>query len=753
MTLSNFARRVALLSLAVMTIARAAFAFDDKDLKQLLDGVKTFGATGSPGLVAVVGDDAFPVIVGRVDDEVRGAVVAATEFGSGRIVAFSHNGYFSQNALGDGDSVKLVANCLRWAAHQARGASPREVVHVRVLGGPEFATFLKSQGFDAEPIDSIAALDKARCDVLVQNGSESTSAADLALLTRWVKHGGGLMVAQTPWGWLQVTHGKRLQTDHAGNTLLMQAGLAWIDGIAGETAKPGYSVEARDLELVDASRAVDALAAKDPATPWTKERIAQARWSILSAVGMLPEDDKLLRPKLAKLRAGHESVVPTAEHPLRDDKPLDRLMLALEIEELLSLPAAKVRAHPAAQSFPGAVAAEAPRVVRSVVVDTQIPRWHSLGLYAAPGEVVEVTLPTLPQTKGCAVQIGSHTDDLTGNDRWSRAPKIVSRATITSETTRIASPFGGLVYIDLPEKAAPEVLTLKLRNVVEAPRYVQGETDLAQWRDKIRALPGPWAELETKRVVITVPSSAVRSLDDPAALMAFWDKVLDACAELGSIPKERPYPQRYVADVQISAGYMHSGYPIMTHLDVAGTFTNLAKLSKDADGCGWGFYHEMGHNHQVGDWTFEGTGEVTNNIFAVYVLDTVVGVEDARTKEAECKKRFDAYQKGGVSFAKWKSDPFLALGFFLEMQRAFGWDAFRKFFAEYRTLKKNEHPQNDDDERDQWLTRMSRITGKNLAPWFELWAIPVRPEAVASVASLPPWMPEGYAPAMKAPAK
>jgi hypothetical protein len=226
--------------------------------------------------------------------------------------------------------------------------------------------------------------------------------------------------------------------------------------------------------------------------------------------------------------------------------------------------------------------------------------------------------------------------------------------------------------------------------------------------------------------------------------MQFWDRVLDACADLGGIARDRARPERYVADEQISAGYMHSGYPIMTHLDVAPTFVDLAKLTGDKDGCGWGFYHEMGHNHQESEWTFAGTGEVTNNLFAVYVLDTVVKAEDKRTSAAECKKRFDAYKQNGAQYDKWKADPFLALGFFLEMKRAFGWKPFQDFFAEEAALSASEKPKSDLEKRTQWLVRMSRLVGRDLTPWFALWSVPVDDAAAKTVSNLPAWIADGY---------
>lgn len=37
----------------------------------------------------------------------------------------------------------------------------------------------------------------------------------------------------------------------------------------------------------------------------------------------------------------------------------------------------------------------------------------------------------------------------------------------------------------------------------------------------------------------------------------------------------------------------------------------------------WGLYHEMGHNRQKGEWTFEGCTEVTVNIFSLYCTQMV----------------------------------------------------------------------------------------------------------------------------------
>jgi hypothetical protein len=165
----------------------------------------------------------------------------------------------------------------------------------------------------------------------------------------------------------------------------------------------------------------------------------------------------------------------------------------------------------------------------------------------------------------------------------------------------------------------------------------------------------------------------------------------------------------------------------------------------------WGLFHETGHNHQSADWTFAGTSEVTVNLFSLYVYKTVCGLEpksievlvpDARTK------RIRTYFSNGCNFEKWKLDPWLGLEMYIQMVEAFGWDSYKKVFADYHLLPENEHPKTDDDKRDQWMVRFSRIVGKNLGPFFEAWAVPTSRTARDSIADLPVWMPNNFPPSL-----
>jgi len=217
--------------------------------------------------------------------------------------------------------------------------------------------------------------------------------------------------------------------------------------------------------------------------------------------------------------------------------------------------------------------------------------------------------------------------------------------------------------------------------------------------------------------------------------------VMDSCADLAAIPRERRRPERYVADEQISAGYMHAGYPIMTHLDAAPRFVDLERLSTKGD---WGMFHEMGHNHQSRDWTFAGTGEVTVNLFSLYLMETVCakGIGHRAMSAESIAKNRAKFESAQDRFLLWKRSPFLALIAYYELKQAFGWDAYKRVFAEYRDLPKSQRPRNDDEKRDQWLVRMSRAVGHDLGPFLESWSVPTSADARAAVADLPAWMPD-----------
>lgn len=80
-----------------------------------------------------------------------------------------------------------------------------------------------------------------------------------------------------------------------------------------------------------------------------------------------------------------------------------------------------------------------------------------------------------------------------------------------------------------------------------------GVTTADDWSQR-RAAPSPWAELEFDNIILTVPSKAVRDLEQVDELAQVWNNIMETVAELTATPLKFPRKERIVIDVQISIG-------------------------------------------------------------------------------------------------------------------------------------------------------------------------------------------------------
>ena len=723
----------------------------EHDVAYLLDGVKAVAVPGVPGPLCVYGPDAFPVIAGATGNT-RAPVAVAARWHAGRIVALGHDGYLKRATLQLADTDRFLRNALQWTT---RGnASPRVGVVSTTTGAARMNAWLAEAGYDTVGI-ALTPMDLASVDVAVVRAWNQTE-SEVAAVGEFVRAGGGLVTASTGWGWAQLHPQRELIEDFAGNRLLAPVGIQWVNDYLWPTAPSGFAAETPPDPLTHALPALKAVEPRGEGGRVVSESgIGQAIATLERAARCVPNGDELLKPHL---RAVVEPDVserhwPTADDPVGKGDATARLAATLYvIEHERSLPE-DVRPHSAAADFPGSVPDDAPRIGRRLSIDTAVPRWHSTGLYAAPGELVTVKIPAYVARSGALhVRVGAHTDGIWPRDEWERMPEISRRFPVLDATTHVANAFGGLIYVEVEDELNWEAVVIEIEGAVAAPRFVLGETEPAAWLSEIRHAPGPWAEIEGRNIILTTPSHEVRRLDDPATVAETWDRVLDLSAELAAWNTSRKSPERFVLDRQTSHGYMHSGYPLMAHLDQRSRLVDsvhIGTCNYEPTQSNWGFFHEVGHTHQNPDWTFSGTVEVTVNLFTLYVHEFLCGITVAqnwRGTPAFQAEQMARYNFDEPNFEQWKRDPFLALVMYEQMQQAFGWEAFRQVFAEYRNLSNAERPKNDDQKRDQWLVRFSRTVGRNLGPFFQAWGVPTSQGARDKVAGLPIWMPDGFPP-------
>ncbi|MFV0605164.1 MAG: M60 family metallopeptidase [Niabella sp.] len=293
----------------------------------------------------------------------------------------------------------------------------------------------------------------------------------------------------------------------------------------------------------------------------------------------------------------------------------------------------------AAQIYPGMVSPEQKRVVDTVLnidlsyetatssdlrVSVLPSNWISTGLWAPAGELVKIVIPE--GIYGLTVQVGSHTDNLTGKEVLQRDPIIYIRKSLYPGVNYVRNLYGGLIYI-LPQKPLGLIVPVTFTGACAGANYVLGKTTDEEWRQMVNNTTVPFFELIGKRIAFTLPKAnlALVAIPSPTNLMSKWDSLIKAVYydwygltdNNPDVRNRTPYlPWRIVFDIQPSAGAMHSGSPI-----VAGQTSNYFRqaVSIDAlENSNWGVFHEIGHNMQMhSTWTFSNNGEVTCNLFSL----------------------------------------------------------------------------------------------------------------------------------------
>jgi hypothetical protein len=684
------------------------------------------------------GDMAFPVIM----DASNRALVAAARRGDGRVFHVGHESLIGGALSGDGDAAALFLNAIDWA-----GPAESSVIGVQ-SGYTSAGNLLSDAGYTVE---TRGPSDVSGIDVWVGGVYDELTDEQAITMQEFVENGGGLVTGGHAWYWSYSND--NAAENHPANRMFWGAGLT----LTADYSSPSELTvgETPVFPLVQASWALDEMMLHQSGEyPLEIDEQGQAADTVSYAVNHLPLSFDDYYDRVRAFRAEVEDVVPTAEEPIVPaTEPIAALVVSIDCRFAAELPVDELTAHESAADFPGAVPDDAGRVNAEITVDARYAGmddrywyagsgadlWRSTGLYAPPGEIVTVTVPDSAVGRGLGVLVGVHTDTIWHVESWSRMPNITRATAIDSATTEVANAFGGLIHLTVPAGEDLGEIVVSIDGAVEAPVFRLGQHSNDDWIAHQRDLPAPWAQLEGQWLNLIVPAQDIRDLDDPEALMSLWDAVMEADYDLmGLDPTERPRAEQFVFDRQISAGWMHSGYPIMAHLESVAENLDVDTLMTNGS---WGPVHELGHNHQNGDWYIPGTTETTCNLYSVYASEEVFGLDRSVAHSAlspeSRSERIAEYVDGGANFDDWSV--WVALESYLQLQEAFGWAPFATVFAEYDVLPSSERPGDDQARIDRWVVRMSAATGVDLGPFYLAWGWPISGSALDDAATHPEW--------------
>jgi len=373
---------------------------------------------------------------------------------------------------------------------------------------------------------------------------------------------------------------------------------------------------------------------------------------------------------------------------------------------------------------------------------------YSTGYYAAPGELIKIEVPA--GIEGLTVQVGGHTDNLSGKSPLLRDPVIYMRQQLYAGANYVRNLYGGTIYIRAG-RAYPNPVEFTITNACVSPDFILGQTVDADWVNKVKASQVPWLELRSKRVIFLVPRdkivatfSSSEPYTNPTVALGKWNDVfdLDYNAWMGlsdnaadSKDKSPQGPWRGILDIQLSAGYGHSGFPFVGLNDSEWfkSFTSLKSITTSSGQ--WGSYHEFGHNcQQTKVWSWSTLGETTNNLFSFKVANRIgadynilhpavsSGFPQAITYATGTgTKNFDT--DGAMN------DPFKRMTPFVQIFEKYGYGAMTYLYSEARHAARLNT--SDISMHNFVYEKLSDYTQTDLAPFFDAWGISIS-DAVAA---------------------
>lgn len=315
-----------------------------------------------------------------------------------------------------------------------------------------------------------------------------------------------------------------------------------------------------------------------------------------------------LRFSLEKLRNSVSSVhikFPILASPITYGSASQLIKIALLSRDWKQNEPSKCLKADSVDGFPGDVSAKVRRLKHHyLTLDPDLDGWQSSGIYVPPGEVIRLRISDQAMSGytnlEITVRIGSHTDRLkmlpvsgSSPHQLKRYPEITSARlwlpqysapadnlpfTVESGESRAstfeaATPFGGILYLELSQRnyikrntdsAITILVDGGVLNNYWNKRIYTGQIPTGEFinsyphsrsNEMKTVLGGPWSELEGDYIILTVPTRELVPISGIYDLVDFWDQVI--ANELALSGQSITKKERIVHDIQISA-VMHS---------------------------------------------------------------------------------------------------------------------------------------------------------------------------------------------------
>lgn len=240
---------------------------------------------------------------------------------------------------------------------------------------------------------------------------------------------------------------------------------------------------------------------------------------------------------------------------------LQAIVAILLLDIINKLPVEGIMVSPGACIFPG-ICQKCQLSNHSVTLRLHRESIISTGIWCQPGSVSTIECHNPPSD--LQIQIGAHSLSLAIKPSpWKRWPSVYMNFQLKDGTTKVATPYGGIVYIVvgyLPGNS-PTNIDISFNNFARHTIVALGKPEIYQSTKDSEA---PWCEIMLNSVIFTAPRDCIQKIQNFDETFNFIEKHIKKVAELASYTIIRPY--RIVFDNEITEKLFVAGYPIF--LDV-----------------------------------------------------------------------------------------------------------------------------------------------------------------------------------------
>lgn len=357
------------------------------------------------------------------------------------------------------------------------------------------------------------------------------------------------------------------------------------------------------------------------------------------------------------------------------------------------------------------------------------------GFYLPPNVALKVNVEQVSGAKLPILLVGTYSRY---TNKWN--PQEVQ---LKAGENTVTDPLGGLLYLRFTA-SSPGGSSAKVRFVSgmqPVPFYQLGKTTHTDWMQALKDLKdAPDVQLVSNRTIMVASraNAIAYQVEDQDALLRLADRVInieDSISGLdGTAPSENVNVHKYLMTETDNSDYymVATWYRTAYYQNTLAAVLTVNGLGKD----GWGPWHELGHMHQQGAWTWGALGEVTVNVYSLAV-ERKLGITPSRLKKDNVWPKVDAYfakPDAERDFNAGGTDVWVRLCMFHQLWMAYG-DGF--YHRLHKAARAEKPSLAGDAAKMKWfMLKACSISGHDLTAFFRKWGLKPDESAYTAITAL-----------------